>query len=124
MRILDAEMMKHLSFPDCLVEKMELSHGKKHLVVMVDGAWLDLSGGQALGRGVLYFSDWSELMVRAWDHTTETWSTLEGESIEILRELCEAKFDDKTACLRGFGERSGRWIEWKMDAVMVRSEFS
>src|SRR5882757_2502051 len=99
MKILNENMMTHLSFPDFDVEKIDFSQQNKTLKIFVDGAWLDLKGGQELGNGILFFDDWKNLTIRAFDSTLEKWTNIDIEKIDPLKDICEIKFTNSTVNL-------------------------
>lgn len=120
---LNKEMMKNLSFPDFQVEKMEFSQKNKSLKIFVDGAWLDMEKGQELGKGVLFFDDWENLSIHAFNPTSEKWITIDIEEFEPLKDICEAKFNESTVQLFGFSKYLGLWIEWKIENAKMHAEF-
>ncbi len=117
-------MMKHLSFPDFEVTKMELSFLKKTLEIQIEGAWLDVEGGMQLGKGSLFFYDWENLLISRFDPIAEKWSIISGASIEPLRDLPDASFSESVTCLCGFGRSTGQWMELKINRVRMRAEFN
>ena len=123
MKILDGKTMQNLSFPDFDVEKIEFAFKEKKLNIFVEGAWLDIDGGYQLGRGILYFNDWVNLIISRFDPGTEKWSHLKESAIEPLKDLCEVKFADFTVCLYGFGKQTGHWMEWKIQKAKMHAEF-
>ena len=121
---LSALTMKHLSFPDFEVSKMELSSLDRMLQIQIEGAWLDVEGGMQLGKGTLFFYGWENLQISRFDPITEKWSIIGGASDEILRDLPDVSFSESITCLYGFGRSSGQWMEWKITRVKMRAEFS
>ena len=67
-----------------LFEKIEFAFKEKKLNIFVEGAWLDIDGGYQLGRGILYFNDWVNLIISRFDPGTEKWSPLNESAIEPL----------------------------------------
>lgn len=116
---LKKENMKHLSFLDFQVEKIEFHPKKKKLKVFVDGAWLDTNGGHQLGKGVLFFENWDDLSVDNFDST----GTRFEPPIEYLEDLCELEIDDSSVVLRGFGKELGHWVKWKIINPRMHAEF-
>ena len=114
--------MSNLSFPDFDVEKMEFSRQEKTLKVFVEGAWLDENGGEMLGRGILFFSNWDFLSINRFDSDTNTLTPLENIP-EYLTDLCEADFLNSDVSLCGFGEKTGKWLEWRLKHTEMHAEF-
>lgn len=116
---LKKEDMKHLSFPNFQVEKIEFHPKEKKLKVFVDGAWLDTNGRHQLGKGVLFFENWDDLSVDTFDSTGKRFES----SIEYLEDLCEFKIDDSSVVLKGFGKELGHWVKWKIINPRMHAEF-
>lgn len=116
-------MMKHLSFPDFTVEKIDFSPEEKTLKIFVDGAWINIDGGYQLGKGVLYFNKWEHLSIKRLNPNTEKWSNVSELIIEHLKDICEVKFSDSAICLYGFGKQIGHWMEWKILKATMHAEF-
>ncbi|MBA3958487.1 MAG: hypothetical protein H0X51_08890 [Parachlamydiaceae bacterium] len=123
MKNLDEMMMRSLSFPDFNVEKMEFLPEKKILKVFVEGAWLEIDGGTALGKGVLFFNDWDVLSINRYDPILEKWNEIEISNSEELRDLCEVKFFNSNISLCGFGKWVGQWLEWKITNAKMHAQF-
>jgi len=123
MRILDQNMMKKLSFPDYEVEKMEFFPQTKTLALVVDGGWLDVEDGVQLGKGVLFFKNWENLLIRRYNPLTSIWTNVEELSAEPLRDLCEVKFFNSSVNLCGFGKELGFWLEWQILNTEMYAEF-
>ncbi|MGL5263763.1 MAG: hypothetical protein ACRDAI_04195 [Candidatus Rhabdochlamydia sp.] len=123
MKNLNKNMMKNLSFPDFEVKKMEFFPQEKILKIFVEGAWLEMNGGTKLGPGILFFKEWKSLSINRFNPTSEQWFPIPEIPAESLRDLCEVKFSDSAISLCGFGNRTGQWIEWKMENAKMHAEF-
>lgn len=124
MKRLDENAMRFLSFPDFDVEKVEFSSADKALKVFVSGAWLDVTGGQELGKGCLYFADWEDFSIHRYDSLNEKWSNVSAMNIDPLKDICEIKFDDSSICLFGFTKQYGQWTEWRIKKSKMSAEFN
>lgn len=124
MKIIDSQMMRYLSFPDYDIEKIEFIPESKKLKIFIEGAWLDISGGQKLGKGILFFNDWDEIEIKVFDHENKRWLDLDQSSINQLKDICEIKFLDNSLYLYGFDKKSHLWMECKIVGSKMHSEFS
>jgi hypothetical protein len=124
MKVLDKSMMSNLSFPDFCVKKLDFSLKKKNLKLFVEGAWLDIDGGEQLGRGILFFDGWSSLTIKRFNPISESWSHLPNTELESLKDICEFKSIDSTFYIYGFGKQTGYWIEWKICNSKSHAEFA
>lgn len=123
MKVLSETMIKNLSFPDAKVTKMEFFFEKKILKIYVTSAWLDLKEGIKLEKGVLFFNDWKSLLAKRFDPEKKTWSNVNLDSIEQLKDICEVVFSGRSVSLRGFGIKSGHWIEVDITSPKMHAEF-
>ncbi|MDP1835601.1 MAG: hypothetical protein Q8K75_06680 [Chlamydiales bacterium] len=115
--------MKKLSFPDMKISEMQLLPTNNVLKVVVEGGWLDVNGGERLGKGTLLFSDWNSMTVNRFDPITELWSQNSKHDLEYLKDICEFKFCDSVVSLCGFGQNSGCWLEWKISDANMQADF-
>ena len=116
--------MNDLSFPDFEVEKMEFSAQQKKLKILVSGAWLNRGGGEALGKGILYFNEWTDISINKFDSQFEQWVRVENViSDGVLKDLCETEFYTNIIYLRGFSTTDGCWLEWKIMGSKSHAEF-
>ncbi|MCH9633569.1 MAG: hypothetical protein S4CHLAM7_02970 [Chlamydiae bacterium] len=123
MNVLDESLIKQLSFPDCLVERMDFNPKKKELIIYVQGGWLDIDAGIKFKRTVLSFSQWEKLSIRKFDSRQEKWESLKAEKAEFLTDIPEIKIFDSTVKLSGFSNSTGFWIEWCFSNVKVQIHY-
>ena len=121
-RLKENEIIR-LSFPDFDVRKIDFSNRDKNLKIFLDGAYLDLEEGMELGPGILFFDDWKNFTIRAFDAISDKWTDIDNENFEPLREICEFKFTDSTINLYGFTKHSSKWVEWNIESAKIQAEF-
>jgi hypothetical protein len=110
MRLLTENEMKQLSFPDCIVEEMKFDIPQKIVKIKTDIGYLSSDGGVKLKNCELIIRDWSELKVSLYRAATKQWEKLDVNQIEKLVDICEFEYDKKII-FRGFGKKTGQWIE-------------
>ena len=108
------EILKHklglVSFPDFAVLSWRIDIGERYMVIITDGAFLDEGNGQGFIRAKLCFSKWDWLCFRYFDAQVEKWYKCSYDYDE-LKDICEFEVSEAQITLRGFGRRSGQWIE-------------
>lgn len=126
MKTLNIDLIRKLSFPDFKVEKIELFPDKKKLIILIEGAWLDLDKGKELGNGVLVLKNWKGFSIRAFDAESENWNEISINKIDddYLKDICEIEFANNSVSLYGFGKKSNRWMEWKINQAKIHAEFN
>lgn len=120
---LNADMMTFLSFPDFEVIKMDFKPCDKALNIYMEGAWLDLNGGEKLGKGVLLFENWISLTIQTFDSTLEKLTTVDLEKFEPLRDICEIIFTNSSVTLCGFTKYTGLWTELNIYNASMHAKF-
>ncbi len=122
---LEFEHLSKLSFPDFNILKINLNFDEKKMVIFVDGACLDDQKGvsKQLGKGELRFSNWQSFSVRLFNHESNTWIFLPDTNLELLKDICEFQHRNDIFYLRGFGIKSGRWLEYKIEHPHIDFRF-
>jgi hypothetical protein len=122
---LETENLSRLSFPDFNVLEINLSINEKILNIYVDGAYLEdqKGGGKQLGKGKLSFKNWQSFSVRLFNNDMKNWIVLPHSDFEHLKDICEFQNKNQTICLRGFGIKSGRWLEYKIENSYIDFTF-
>lgn len=120
--ILNEEMIYNLTFPDYTVEKFEFSLKTLQLKIFIDGAFLDLpTNKQSLGRGFLYFYEWSNLSIKRFNSNSNAWINID---MEPLKDICDIKFSNSTISLYGFGAITNNWLELQIHHAKIYAEFT
>lgn len=99
-----------VSFPDFAVISWRIDIGERCMVIMTDGAFLDEGDGQSFVRAELSFSKWKWLCFRYFDAHSEKWHKCSYD-YDALKDICEFDVSEAQIKLRGFGRRTGQWIE-------------
>lgn len=119
LQTIDSANLHALTFPDFIVRRFDLNERAHRITVEMEGAWLDVDGGRALGPGLLLVENWSD--VRVSQYADDAWvnvAHIEGES---LKDLCEVEFG-ATPSLRGFSARTGLWTRFDVFGGTARYE--
>lgn len=107
-------ILKHklglVSFPDFAVLSWRIDIDERCMVIMTDGAYLDEGHGQSFIRAKLSFSKWDRLRFRYFGAQAEKWHKCRYDYDE-LKDICEFDVSEAQIKLRGFGRRTGQWIE-------------
>lgn len=110
MRLLTENEMKQLSFPDCIVEEMNFDIPGKTVKIKTDIGYLSSDSGVKLKNCEIIIRDWSELKVSLYRAASKQWEKLDVNQIEKLVDICEFEYGKKIV-FRGFGKKTGQWIE-------------
>ena len=110
--------INEISFPDEEVIEWRLLDST--LEIRVSGAYL---GQKIPAEVIVRVSRWRYLMVREFNHEDASWSVLAPNS-DHPKELCEFEPVGESLSIRGFGNVSGRWVEWKFDGAEVCAELA
>jgi hypothetical protein len=111
--------LKNLSFPDCIVQDMWINVSDKVAEVKTDTGYLLFDGGTRLKNCHLIIHDWEELQISRYWANKKKWEKLNVEDVERLVDICEFVYG-KNVVFRGFGEKTGQWVEIKFfNCVLV-----
>jgi len=124
MKKIEKFLLPYLSFPDCLVENLELSPNKKKLKIFVDGAYLDINNGISFGKGFLIFTNWESLSIKKYNIKIKKWTEVTiSQEIDPLKDLCEVSFTKSRTILSGFSKKNIDWMEWEITHAKIVAEF-
>lgn len=126
---IEQELVKCLLFCDVPVEKMELN--RHQLKIYVRHAYINnkedvLFADRTdlwLGKGVLVFSDWSELELLRYDQKGENPVIIDKHEFEQLEDILMFEINDNLISISGFGIKIGHWIEINIKDSRYYGEF-
>jgi len=116
MRILNNHEFKQLSFPDATVSDMQLLLEEQTLVIQIDSAWLE---NENLEQTSIVLKNWDTLHIRMYEHEQQQWQDVSTNSLDYLKDICEAELSETEICLRGFGYKMGQWLEYKIQGKQL-----
>jgi len=111
-------MLVDLSFPDFPVDCMDIDWDKRACRIHVKGAFAitsDVPAGEMLGPGIFSVGEWTSLLVRRFDASTETWSESTHEECGGLNEINEFDMTELSVELRGFSRLTGDWSVYSFE---------
>lgn len=112
MRILNNDEIEKLSFPDYHVEFIHIDDLKKIAKIETDGAYLLSTEGIRLKKCELTIKNWQSIDIALYRASTKQWENLSLSNIDNLSDICEFEYG-KDIIFRGFGQKTGQWIELK-----------
>jgi hypothetical protein len=121
--MINEKLISNLSFPDYRVKNFQFLPEKKELKIDVDGAWLDIKSGIPLGPGFVFFRNWNSLFIRALDGKTDSWHNIEILKYDILDEINDFTVENTVITLSGFGKKTHKWIEWRVENPEIIAQF-
>lgn len=121
MKLLTQAELQKLSFPDCVVEDMVINIPNKELKIKTDSGFLSIDGGITLKSCRLIAKNWRTIKAMLYRAKTECWENLDVNNIEKLVDICEFEFSEKII-FRGFGARTGQWIEIVLSEGVLQVE--
>jgi hypothetical protein len=99
-----------VSFPDCAVLFWLVDADLHRVAIRTDGAFLDNGENRNFTRAEMSFTNWSSIGVRRFDVKSNNWERCSYDYDE-LKDICEFAVSEKEITVRGFGRRTGHWIE-------------
>ena len=96
-----------LSFPDSQVLEIKINTENKLLSLSVDNAYLDQNAGVNTDSGILTINDWEQFETKIYSSEGE-WCN----DFDELKDIGEFLVSDGQIKLRGFGKRTGQWVEY------------
>jgi hypothetical protein len=122
MKILKEDLNK-LSFADYAIEAMALDIKMKILDIKIDGASFKLNENwKKLGMGTIKIFDWKKIAISMYDSKGQKWVNLGESNWDNLKEICEIELNE-TLCLKGFGKRTGQWIQFDILSPKIDINF-
>lgn len=116
--------LNYLSFPDFNVTNIKFESTNRYLKIQVDGAWLkDEKQEKELGQGDLKFESWADFNISQYNSNLDKWINIPLNEFEAIKDICEIQSDESQVYIRGFGNRSGMWIEYKINSPRITIEF-
>lgn len=116
MHILNNHEFQQLSFPDAQILEMQLLAEEQTLVVQLDSAWL---AHESLEQTNIVLKNWDVLHIRLFEYKQQKWQDLSLSSIDYLKDICEAELSKSEVVFRGFGHKTGQWIEYKIQGKQL-----
>ena len=118
------EDVNQVSFLDSVVLDGLFEFSKRHLILIVESAWLKAGDGRVeLGCGTLAFQNWKQFEMRSYDASKNVWGFLYDNDFDRIKVICDFEVSGEVVYIRGFGERSGLWIEYKITSAELHFEF-
>lgn len=111
-----------LSFPDCAVKDMHFDITNRVVKIKTNGGYLAINGGTSLKFCKLIVKDWLTMNVALYRAKTKKWEKLSLDNIENLLDICEFVYGKKII-FRGFGSRTGQWIEIVFSGATLDVEY-
>lgn len=122
---LNFDEIKHISFPDFKVISIRIDIKNKVLNLSVEGIWIENKSGigKELGSNVFNFIAWKEFQIRKNSENLTEWVNVSTENFEGLKDICEFQLLGEEIYLKGFGNQSGLWVEYKIVSPLVEASF-
>ncbi len=111
-----------LSFPDYEVKDMRFDIASRVVEIETDGGYLAINGGMSLKFCKLKVKDWLAMSAALYRAKTKKWEKLSLGNIEDLSDICEFVYG-KEIIFRGFGSRTGQWIEIIFSGATLEVEY-
>jgi hypothetical protein len=96
-----------LSFPDAQVLEIKINTENKLLSLSVDNAYLDKNAGVNIDGGILTINDWEQFETKIYSPEREWYN-----DFDELKDIGEFTVSDGQIKLKGFGKRTGQWVEY------------
>ena len=120
MKFLTKTEIQKLSFPD-LTENMEFDISSREIKIKTDSGFLSINGGSKLGSCKLIAQGWQSIKAVLYHAKTKQWENLDINNIEKLIDICEFEFGEEII-FRGFGAKTGQWIEIILSKALLKVE--
>ncbi len=108
-----------LSFPDSQVLKININIENKLLSLSVDNAYLDRNSGINIDGGILTINDWEQFEAKIYS-SEGVWSN----DFDELKDIGEFTVSDEQIKLKGFGKRTGQWVEYAFSKACAHFTYS
>jgi hypothetical protein len=118
---LNQNMFNKISFPDYEILKMEVNLENKIIKIEIEGAFLDISEGLFLKRGLIIFNDFNRLEMKYYDDNLEIFVLMKNR--DLLKSIDEFIYDKSKTILKGFGKQTGKWIEYHIFGAKIEAVF-
>ena len=116
------DLLNKLSFPDFVVQKMTFFESKKRIDIYIDGAYLDINEGKLFGSGHLFFYDYKKIESKLYDN--DKWIVLMPKNYDSLKSIEEFSYMKGDIYIKGFGKKTGKWIEYKIVSPKIEADCS
>lgn len=110
MNLLTKSEIQNLSFPDYKIENMKFDIPNRIIEIITNGGYLSINGGIRLKSCRLFVKNWQSIEVKLYRTQTKQWEKLNTDDMEKLIDICEFEYGEKII-FRGFGAKTGQWIE-------------
>ncbi|NGX30332.1 MAG: hypothetical protein K940chlam4_01178 [Candidatus Anoxychlamydiales bacterium] len=114
-------LLKKLSFPDFIVQKMTFFELKKRIEIYLNGAYLDINDGKLFASGNLFFYDYQKIEAKLYDN--DKWIDLNPQNYDSLKSIEEFIYINDNVYIKGFGKKTGKWIEYKIVSPKIEANF-
>ena len=96
-----------LSFPDSQVLEIKINTENKLLSLSVDNAYLDRNSGINIDGGILTINDWEQFEAKIYSSEGGWYN-----EFDELKDIGEFTVSDGQIKLKGFGKKTGQWVEY------------
>jgi len=111
MQIKSRQKLGLVSFPDYTVTLWKVDAEIRKITIITDGAFYNDAERLSFDRAELTFSDWTSICVRYFDAQGDKWRGCSYDYDDV-KDICEFDCFPKKVLLKGFGRRSGQWMEF------------
>lgn len=112
MNLLTKSEIKNLSFSDYKIESMESDIPHRIIKIITSGGYLSIDGGIRLRSCRVIVKNWQSIEINRYQTQTKQWVKLNTDDIEKLIDICEFEYGEQITFIKGFGEKTGQWIEF------------
>jgi len=113
------DVLKKIIFSDFDVKKMDVFFDEKKIFILMEGGILD---NRVLKDIEIIFFNFEKVELKLFDNENQKWVNLTKISLDKLKDICEFLYDNNNIILRGFGENTGKWIEYKIYNPEIKSK--
>jgi hypothetical protein len=107
---LNQNMLNKISFPDYEILNMDVNLENKIIKIEIEGAFLNISEGLFLKRGIIIFDNFNNLEIKYYDDNLRKFFLM--QNIDLLKSIDEFIYDKSETILKGFGKQTGKWTEY------------
>jgi hypothetical protein len=117
--------LRDVSFPDELVSNVRLDRANSNICFLVSGVFIDGTPEPRIHmESQVMISAWDSVQMRVYLHETHAWRASEDIEGDFPSEVLEWEPSKTGLALRGFGKKSGSWVEIVVKGEATRIELT
>jgi hypothetical protein len=112
--------IKEFVFSDYCIESMSVDKDAKCILVKIDGALLVINDTYHEYEEVqIKIFNWDKICISLYENEEKKWVEIQNTDIDTLEEINEIE-ENGNLILRGFGAKTGKWLEYVIEKPMVK----